>query len=324
MAQRTLPPIVNWTQFFASDIPAPPELVKGLIHQGTKTALGGGSKSMKTWTQMDLALSVAYGLPFLGHSTKQGQVLIVNLEVQDWACLARLKAISHAKKIVTNCSQSPLDVWNLRGYAASHETIIPTIRERIQKNYALVIIDPIYKIYGNLDENKAGDITLLMNNVEDLAVQSGSAVVFAAHFSKGNQGAKESIDRISGSGVFARDPDSLLIFTKHEEPDCFTVEPTIRNMPPVEPFVVRWQYPLMVVDDMLDPTKLKKGGRPKRYTETMIFDCMPEIPTEPAALYELVSIKYSMSKSTFYDLLEKLENHPKAGKNKEGLWCRQS
>jgi len=38
-----------------------------------------------------------------------------------------------------------------------------------------------------------------------------AASVFGAHFSKGNQAGKESIDRISGSGVFARDPDTILV-----------------------------------------------------------------------------------------------------------------
>src|SRR3954470_23651854 len=47
-----------------------------------------------------------------------------------------------------------------------------------------------------------------------LAIPSGC---MAGHFAKGNAAAKETIDRISGSGVFARDPDSLITFTKHEE-----------------------------------------------------------------------------------------------------------
>jgi len=32
----------------------------------------------------------------------------------------------------------------------------------------------------------------------------------------------------------------------------------LRNFPQIEPFAVRWQYPLMVRDGSLDPAKLKK------------------------------------------------------------------
>ena len=49
-------------------------------------------------------------------------------------------------------------------------------------------------------------------------MQSGAAILYAAHFSKGNQAGKDAIDRISGSGVFGRDADTLIILTKHEGP----------------------------------------------------------------------------------------------------------
>ena len=35
---------------------------------------------------------------------------------------------------------------------------------------------------------------------------------------------------------------------------------TLRNYPPQEPFVVRREHPLMVIDGQLDPTKLKQAG----------------------------------------------------------------
>ena len=35
-------------------------------------------------------------------------------------------------------------------------------------------------------------------------------MIYCHHHSKGSQGNKRSMDRASGSGVFARDPDALL------------------------------------------------------------------------------------------------------------------
>jgi regulatory protein RepA len=72
-----------------------------------------------------------------------------------------------------------------------------------------VIIDPTYKLLGVADENSATDITALLN------ITTGAAVVLTGHFAKGNASTKETIDLISGSGVFARDPDSLVVFTRH-------------------------------------------------------------------------------------------------------------
>jgi len=67
-----------------------------------------------------------------------------------------------------------------------------------------------------------------------------------------------------GSGVFARDPDSLVTFTKHEEESAFAIEMVLRNLPPVQPFVVKWGWPLFRREGSLDPTRLKQaGGRPQ-------------------------------------------------------------
>jgi RecA-family ATPase len=150
-----------------------------------------------------------------------------------------------------------MDIWNLRGHAASYDLVVPMILERIkEKNYGLIFLDPLYKIYGDTDENSAGDMAALMNELERLAVKSKAAVVFGAHYSKGSQANKESIDRVSGSGVYGRDPDSILNFTRHEEAGAFVVEADLRNLPPMEPFALKWAYPLMVRDDCLNPAKL--------------------------------------------------------------------
>ena len=108
-----------------------------------------------------------------------------------------------------------------------------------------------------------------MNSLERLSVTTGAAVAFAAHYSKGNQSGKEAIDRVSGSGVFGRDPDSILSLTAHQEPDCFTLEATLRNFPPIDPVALRWAFPLFDRDPLLDPTALKKkSGRPTVYSVT--------------------------------------------------------
>jgi predicted transcriptional regulator len=263
--ETALPAIVDAANFVALDLPEPPELVRGILHQGEKLAVCGGSKAFKTWTLADLAVSTSHALPWLSFPTVQGRVCFLNFEIQAWSWQRRIQAVAQAKGIVLQPGRFSL--WNLRGKAANFDLLLPQIRERVKEDFSLIILDPIYKLYGQTDENKASDVANLLNRVEELTVSTGAAVAFGAHFSKGNQASKESIDRISGSGVFARDPDSLLVFTRHEEQNCFTVDATLRNFPPVTPFAVRWQYPLMQVDGSLDPARLKlaKGGRHKAH-----------------------------------------------------------
>jgi RecA-family ATPase len=57
------------------------------------------------------------------------------------------------------------------------------------------------------------------NQFDRVATELGCAVIYCHHHSKGSQGQKRSMDRASGSGVFARDPDALLDMIELEIPD---------------------------------------------------------------------------------------------------------
>ena len=62
---------------------------------------------------------------------------------------------------------------------------------------------------------------------------------------------------MSGSGVFARDADSIITLTEHQQKNCYVVEMTLRNLAPQPPFVVEWQFPVMVERLDLSPADLK-------------------------------------------------------------------
>lgn len=264
-----LPPVTDAKTLVDQITDPPKELLKGILHQGSKGVLGGASKTNKTWILVDLGLSIAYGKPFLGVPTTQGPVLFLNLEVQATFFARRLKAVAEAKGITL--TPGVFDTWNLRGFCESYDKLMPKLLPRIiERKYALVILDPIYKILGDADENKTTDIAKMLNQLENVANQSNSAVFFAAHFPKGNMAERESIDRISGSGVFARDPDTIITVTRHKEDSCYTMDMTLRNFPPFSPIVVRWKHPLMAQAAELDPKDIKEPrakGRPRSAPE---------------------------------------------------------
>jgi RecA-family ATPase len=257
-----LPPILPGHAFMGQPEPEPPQLVDGILHQGAKMVLGGPSKARKSWSLIDLMLSVSTGSPWWGFPTRPGRALYLNFELPPFALQYRINRIAAAKDI---SDFTGFDIWNLRGHATDFSALIPKILGRIRDTgYSLILIDPIYKGLGARNENDAGDIASLLNEVEQLAAKSGAAAVFGAHFSKGNQAGKESIDRIGGSGVFARDPDVILTMTPHEEDDAHVIDLTLRALPPVKPFVVRWCESIFITDRNADPAALKAPqGNPK-------------------------------------------------------------
>lgn len=88
-----------------------------------------------------------------------------------------------------------LDVWNLRGYSMDAESLCNVLRRKpVGKDYVFIIVDPLYKIVGDREENSNDQITSLLNLLERVARETGAAIAYGNHFSKGNQAAKESID----------------------------------------------------------------------------------------------------------------------------------
>ncbi len=318
-SEDDLPEIVDSGRLVSSPPPKPAELVCGLLHRGSKLVLGGGSKSYKTWALTDLGLSVSHGEPWLGFKTTKGRCLYLNLELQPWAFSERISSVAKAKNI--EVADGLFEVWNLRGYAAPYHVLIPKIKERVaQADYALILVDPIYKVLGDADENAAGDIGRLLNALEELSVTSGAAVAFGAHFSKGNQSQKQAEDRISGSGVFARDPDSIMVMTRHEEEGAFTVDSILRNFKPVEPFVIRWDFPLFRRDTALNPAKLKQLTASKKYTVEQILKVLNGVRLSTENWCKTARAEIGMSRRTFYDLLQEAKASKTLKQSRNGQW----
>jgi hypothetical protein len=307
---NALPDIVASDDFAAQELPTPPELVGQVLHQGSKLIVGGSSKSFKTWALTDLAVSVATGTPWLGLPTQPGKVLYVNLEIQAVFFQRRIREVAAAKHVDLT---RRLEIWNLRGFANDYRTLIPRIRNRIRDaGHALVVLDPTYKLLGAADENSATDVAALLNAVESVAVTSGAAVAMAGHFAKGNAAQKEAIDRISGSGVFARDPDSLITFTRHEEEGAFAVEFTLRNLPPVAPFVVRWEWPMFHRAAELDPARLKQNaGRPAKHTAEQLLEVLGNNRLASGEWKRRCEEEYGTGRARFYELLNQLKEKEK-------------
>lgn len=258
VAPEPLPQMVSARELVSDRRPAPPQIVRGVLHQTCKLLLSGTSKSNKSWSLLDLGASVASGQDWWGHKCEQADVAYLNFELPDWAIRDRLTALIGARPECKGC-EDRLFFWNLRGHNADLALLRPKLEEQLsRRQFGLIIIDPIYKLLGDRDENSNGDIAGLLNEVEAFCQKFRAAVAIAHHFAKGDSTLKNAIDRMSGAGVWARDPDSLVVMTPHEEEDCFTVNMTLRNLPRTPDFVVRWEYPLMRLARDLNPEALRR------------------------------------------------------------------
>ena len=185
------------------------ELIEGILRQGHKMLLVGPSKSGKSFSLIELCIAIAEGSKWMGRQCKQGDVLYVNFELDRASCLHRFKDVYQTLGLTPN-NANRIFVWNLRGKTPALDQLVPKlIRRAEKKKYIAVVVDPIYKVITG-DENSASEMAKFCNQFDKIADALGASVIYAHHHSKGAQGGKKSMDRASGSGVFARDPDALL------------------------------------------------------------------------------------------------------------------
>lgn len=185
------------------------ELIEGILRQGHKMLLVGPSKSGKSFSLIELCIAIAEGTKWMGRQCKQGDVLYVNFELDRASCLHRFKDVYQTLGLIPN-NANRIFIWNLRGKTPALDQLVPKlIRRAEKKKYIAVVVDPIYKVITG-DENSASEMAKFCNQFDKIADALGASVIYAHHHSKGAQGGKKSMDRASGSGVFARDPDALL------------------------------------------------------------------------------------------------------------------
>ena len=247
--------------------PLKPEQIEGILRLGHKMLVTSSSKAGKSFLMLDLAIALANGREWLGHKCMQGDVLYVNLEIDDASLYHRLDEIYTKRGYPrTEDRMKHLWVWNLRGEADTLDQLRPELVRQVSElinsgvKFSAIILDPLYKIEMG-DENSASDMAKFFNEFDKIANETGCSVISVHHHSKGAQGAKSAMDRGSGSGVFARDPDAILdivelvqdqhtrnINSDYPDAHAFRIESILREFKPIEPVDFWFVYPVAVVD----------------------------------------------------------------------------
>lgn len=258
-----LPPFDNLETVLKDPPPLSPALIEGALRMGHKGMLTGPSKAGKSFLLMELAIAVSSGRRWLVWECHKGKVLYVNLEIDAPSCINRFQQIYDAlgDSTISDWKEN-IDIWNLRGKAIPMDKLAPIIVRRAKgQGYALVIIDPIYKVITG-DENSASDMAYFGNQFDLICTEVGCALMYCHHHSKGAQGMKKAADRGSGSGVFARDVDLMVDATALVLPEgdanenpAYCISTIAREFPATPDFAIRFVHPIHKIDETLDPSR---------------------------------------------------------------------
>jgi RecA-family ATPase len=256
-----LPKFMDVSVGLANPPKLPPELIEGVVRLGHKMMISGASKSGKSFLLMELAIALAEGTKWLGFQCKKSKVFYINLEIDRPSFINRFVQIYEALNLKPK-HHHDIAIWNLRGESMPLDKLAPILIRRVaQRGYDAIIIDPIYKVITG-DENNASDVGAFTNLFDKICKETGCTVIFSHHHSKGPQGFKRAMDRASGSGVFARDPDALVdlielnitedfrqYHSQNESATAWRMESSLREFHNLKPLNFWFEYPIHRIDD---------------------------------------------------------------------------
>ncbi|HPC94987.1 MAG TPA: bifunctional DNA primase/polymerase [Sedimentisphaerales bacterium] len=238
------PPItvVDAATWLTTEPPASDQILTDTFDAGDKVALIGPSKMRKSFFLLQGTLSIASGRDFLGWSVpKPRRVFLVQFEIQQHHFHRRVRRMAAALELTPEILEDRFQIVNGRGLALSGAAGIEAVKQAVLPfSPDLICIDPLYKISTGA-ENAAEDMKTVLGLFDQLAEQTGAAVLYVHHDAKGFSGDRDIRDRGSGSGVLGRDYDACFTLTPHAtEDDAVVVETLLRNYRPQEACTIGW------------------------------------------------------------------------------------
>ena len=245
----------RWTVLGPSDLIQPPEpptyLVKGMIRQGALVCAYGAPGTLKTMWAMDLAVSVAAGLPWLeplpevgkggSYHVTQAPVLWLDLDNGVNRLRERLGAHCRARgnaEMPLYAVSMPRPTFNC-GNPQEADLLAAQITEL---GAGLCIIDNLGTACGGAEEN-GSEMIQVMANLRWVTEDTGATVLVVHHARKG--GATKGIrdgDRLRGHSSIEASLDLALLIEREEGTNDVTIKSTKTRDDPVRAFTAQWRY----------------------------------------------------------------------------------
>ena len=238
----------------------PKVIVDNLLNAGDVGFIVGPSKIRKTFFTMQLALSVATNIDFLGfHVPTFRKVLYLQLEVKPYHFQRRLMQMARSMEIKPD-DLGWLYLANMRGMSEGYFNEDALTRLIVEQKPELTIIDPAYLLLG--DENDQAEAKEFVKRLARTATKTESAMIAVFHTAKPNlsTGSRAAIDAVCGSNVFGRFADSQIVLSPHENGGDYVVLQTVtRNYKSPADCTIRFDAGRFVQDAA--PAVMAKPGK---------------------------------------------------------------
>jgi hypothetical protein len=164
-----------------------PQLVKGLLAEGSLCVLFGESNSGKSFLILDVALAVAAGQLWCGQRTQRGLVVYV---AGEGAASVRTRVAAYRRTHPELTSGLPFAIIPLAvdfRDATAVAALIATVRAAEAESgekVALIVVDTFARCFPGGNENDAQDVGEVVAAADHIRAETGAALAFVHHAGK--------------------------------------------------------------------------------------------------------------------------------------------
>ena len=190
--------------------PEPVWLIDGIISDGSLNIIWGDSGCGKTWVCMDMLVAAALGTQWIGKSTTQSNVLLIDEE----SGKRRLK--KRLRRVITGNGGDflniPLHYMTMARLDVRDILKMEELKFFItQNNIKIVLMDALMEVIPGADENSVKEMNPPLMAIRNLIEETGTAVVIIHHAGKAKE-AKNS--QFRGSSAIKGASDLMIQVTK--------------------------------------------------------------------------------------------------------------
>jgi hypothetical protein len=208
-------------------------LIERLWSAGAVGIVAGPPKALKTWTVLEMAISVATGVPCLATFPvpRSGTVLLYAAEEPMPALHARLQALAQNHQMqLDDIDVRVIVVDSLRlDRQKDREKLTATVEFH---RPVLLILDPLIRLHG-LDENQSGPMAELLGYFRALQRSTGTAIAIVHHCRKNAAASAAPGQSLRGSSDLYAFVDSLVSLDRRR--DQVTLSAEHRSAPGLGP-----------------------------------------------------------------------------------------
>lgn len=176
-------------------------LIEGLWEYDSVGLIVAPPKSYKSTLITNMAVAVASGKPFDGRKVIQGGVLILQGENSLVAEKSRMMNIAGTTDLPIYYVQSSINLDNI-------EVLKRTI---IENSIKMLVVDPLYLLFGSGNMNHQVDVTPKLRTLTELRKETGCSIILVHHTRKTDGSSDLSTSDINGSGFFEGWYESLIM-----------------------------------------------------------------------------------------------------------------